>query len=246
MLDTDFYLDGISAKSKGIFSGAPISFSAAVPKTKAVQIHGRSGDLMLDEGGFYNREASTTAYVLPKALGQNITVVEAMRVAAGFLFAEYRGYRKLITAEDDDHYWLAQVKNAAEIAPRLNLLNPFSITFDCQPYAYLTGYDVKTVVASGDVVNNPTLYNAYPILYITSGTAGGEIAFPNGGIEIVDDISTEIAIDCEAERAYDPLTGANRNYLISATEFPFFNAGNNAITITDAVVKYIPRFREIL
>lgn len=245
MLDTDFYLDGASAKSKGIFCGAPISFSAVVPKTKAVQIPGRSGDLMLDEGGFYNREASTTAYVLPKALGQNITAVEAMRVAAGFLFAEYRGYRKLITAEDGGHYWLAQVKNAAEIAPRLNLLNPFSITFDCQPYAYLTGYDEKTVVASGDVVNNPTLYSAYPILYIT-GTAGGEIAFPNGGIEIVDNISTEIAIDCEAGRAYDPLTGANRNYLISSTEFPFFNAGNNAITMTDAVVKYIPRFREIL
>lgn len=245
MLDSDFYLDGVSAKSKGIFCGAPISFSAAVPKTKAVQIPGRSGDLMLDEGGFYNREGSTTAYVLPKALGQNITAVEAMSAAAGFLFAEYRGYRRLITAEDSGHYWLAQVKNAAEIAPRLNLLNPFSITFDCQPYRYLTGYDSKvTVAASGDVVNNPTLYNAYPILYIT-GSTGGYISFPNGGITIVDTISTEIAIDCEAGRAYDPITGANRNYLISSTEFPFFNAGNNAITFSNAVVKYIPRFREI-
>ena len=57
MLDTDFFLDGVSARSKGIYCGSPVSFSAAVPRISAVQIPGRSGDLLQDDGGYYNISA---------------------------------------------------------------------------------------------------------------------------------------------------------------------------------------------
>lgn len=242
MLNTDFYLDGVSAKSRGIHSGKPITFSPAVPKINAIQIPGRSGDLQIDEGGYYNRSASVPCYTLTV----DNTAMQDMRGAAAWLLSQ-RGYRKLQTAEDDAHYWYASIKNTAEIAPRLNLLNPFTIEWDCKPYAYLTGYDEKTTItASGDTVENPTYFDAFPILYIT-GNEGGYISFPNGGITLTDDVQTEIAIDCEAQRAYDPFTGASRDMFISATEFPYFHGGTNAITFSGITsLKYIPRFREIL
>lgn len=242
MLDTNFFLDGVSAKTKGIYSGKPVSFSPAVPKIKSVQIPGKSGDLQIDEGGYYNRTATVPCFTLTTTS----TAMVDMKTAAAWLLSS-RGYRKLQTKEDTTHFWYASIKNTAEIAPRLNLLNPFTIEWDCKPYAYLTGYDEKiTIAASGNVVVNPTFFEAYPILYVI-GSANGQIAFPNGGITLTGAVSTEIAIDCEAQRAYDPLTGTSKDNLISATEFPYFVGGNNAVTFSGITsLKYIPRFREIL
>lgn len=242
MLDTDFSLDGVSAKNVGIICGKPVSFTAAVPRITNVQIAGRSGDLQLDEGGFHNRTGEVPCYVLPKAAGRNITAMQEMSAVNGFLFGENRGYRRLITAEDADHYWLASVKEAGAIDTRLNLLNPFNIVFDCKPYRYLTGYDEKITVDGTETVSNPTAYYAYPLLYIT-GSADATIGFYEGYITLVSAVNG-LVYDAELDRAY---TGAGSSYdnAIQTSGAIRFAPGTSEIEATGATVQYIPRFREI-
>lgn len=242
MLDTDFYLDGVSARSKGIYCGSPVSFSAAVPRISPIQIAGRSGDLLQDDGGYYNISAKVDCFTMATRTGS--TAMTDMKEVAGFLFST-RGYRRLTTYEDPDHYWLAYIKNAAEIAPRLNFLNPFNIEWECKPYAYLTGHDEKiSVPASEDItVENPTAFEAYPLFYIT-GDEGATIGTGNGYIQLTSAV-TNMIYDAETERAY---TGAGSSYnsTISANGVPYFSVGTNALRVEGATVQYIPRWREIL
>jgi phage-related protein len=242
MLDTDFYLDGVSARSKGIYCGSPVSFSAAVPRISAVQIPGRSGDLLQDDGGYYNISATVDCFTMATRTGS--TAMTDMKEVAGFLFSA-RGYRRLTTYEDPDHYWLAYIKNAAEIAPRLNFLNPFNVEWECKPYAYLTGYDEKITAPTDEAVTveNPTIFKAYPIYYI-DGETGATIGTNNGYIQLTTGTGGLI-YDTETERAYG-VGGGSLDDHIATSGVPFFNGGSNRLLVENATVQYIPRWREIL
>ena len=149
MLNETFYLDGIDARSVGIRLQVPIEFSESVPVIKAQTIPGRNGDLIWETGSYENRSGSASCFCLQK------DVEKAVSSAGRFLMGK-KGYRRLETSDDPDHYWMARVENSPQIAMRLRTLAPFEIGFDCKPQRFVKSGENPIVFTS-----NGSLFNHY-------------------------------------------------------------------------------------
>ena len=147
MLDETFFLDGIDARSAGICLQEPISFSDAVPVVEIQSIPGRNGDLIYDTGSYENRSGSASCFCLKNNVEKSIS-------SAGRFLMGKKGYRRLETSDDPDHYWMARVENSPQIAMRLRTLAPFEIGFDCKPQRFVkAGENAVMFTANGSLFN---------------------------------------------------------------------------------------------
>lgn len=251
MLNETFYLDGIDARSAGIQLQAPIEFSEAVPIFEAQTIPGRNGDLIWETGSYENRSGSASCFCLQK------DVEKAISSAGRFLMGK-KGYRRLETSDDPDHYWLARVENSPQISMRLRTLSPFDIGFDCKPQRFLkSGQETIKIPAeslanSGYVIYNQYGFDALPIIKI----------FPNGNTPIYLTINGKdvminnlpegeecIVLDSETQNAYNE--NGNRNNYVIIPEFPVLKYGENVIkdefSFTSRLnrIEIIPRWWEL-
>lgn len=236
MQELDFALDGVWASSVGITLQKPLSFTKAVPKRYTFNIAGRDGNLHCDTGVYNNRTAEGLCYALD---AQDVSAI--MPNVMAFLFGT-SGYRKLTTSYDTTHYWKALITNGGEIAPRLNLLNPFAIEFEVMPH--------KVVASSDELVNNQTFVNptgfvSYPLIKVIAANTNDTISCNGSTITFTDDIAN-LFIDCEQEICYAG-AGTNYNNKISCTSFPIFYPNSNSITTSGANVeiKVAPRWRTL-
>lgn len=236
MLDETFYLDGIDARSVGIQLQAPIEFSEAVPIVEAQTIPGRNGDLILETGSYENRGASASCFCLQK------DVEKAISLAGRFLMGE-KGYRRLETSDDPDHYWMARVENSPQIAMRLRTLAPFEIGFDCKPQRFLKSGESAISFASSGTIENPYGQTAKPLVTIYGQGDGvftiGEYSVSIKGMDGV------LYLDSETQNAYND--DGNQNNKINAPVFPMIESGENVVGFTGGItsVEIVPRWWEV-
>lgn len=250
MLDEyDFTLDGFSANQAGIRLQKPVSFANAVPIYDEAQIAGRNGTLVSWTGAYKNRKATASCFALYKPSeeqGQEDTPLMDVISSANSLLFSSIGYRRLMVSYDSTHYWRARISNGAEIAQRMEMLNPFKVEFDCMPQRFLvSGEDEVTISTSENTITNPTSFASKPLI-VVAGTAGGTGSIVINGVTIqVLNIVSGMTIDCELENCYN-LNG-NHNDKINATEFPQLAGGSNAIVFSGAIssLTITPRWWEI-
>jgi phage-related protein len=236
MLNETFYLDGVDAQSVGIHLQAPISFSEAVPIGKAQTIPGRNGDLFFETGSYENRSGSASCYCLQR------DVEKALRGANSFLMLK-KGYRRLETSDDPDHFWLARVENSTQIDMRLRTLAPFSIGFDCKPQRFLKSGESEIVFEESGILMNTTGYDALPLITLI-GIGEGSVTI--GDITIpIKNVSGTMVLDSETQNAYNREKPLNDQ--INAPVFPVLRDGENVISFSGGVqsVKIIPRWWEL-
>ena len=126
----DFSLDGVLASSVGLhLQGAP-SISAVVPEYKEIKVPGRNGAYHIFDS-YAARTIEFRCYAL-KSTTQTLT--EVMEDIYTFLFVAAE--RQIILNTDTEHYYKGVLTNAGEIADRLNVLNPFTVTFQIDPFKY--------------------------------------------------------------------------------------------------------------
>ena len=237
MLNETFYLDGIDARSAGIQLQTPIEFSEAVPVVEAQTIPGRNGDLIWETGSYENRGASASCFCLQK------DVEKAISSAGRFLMGK-KGYRRLETSDDPDHYWLARVENSPQIAMRLRTLAPFDIGFDCKPQRFLkSGEETVLIENSGITLLNQYCQIALPLIKVY-GQGSGRIVVGSRSVEIKN-INGIIFLDCDTQNAYNEY--GNKNLNINASSFPVLEDGENKILFTGGIeqVEIIPRWWEL-
>lgn len=236
MLNETFYLDGIDARSAGIQLQAPIEFSEAVPIVEAQTIPGRNGDLIWETGSYENRSGSASCFCLQK------DVEKAISSAGRFLMGK-KGYRRLETSDDPDHYWMARVENSPQIAMRLRTLAPFEIGFDCKPQRFVKNGE-NTIVFN----SNGYLFNKYGQIALPLITLYGEGA----GILTVGDCVVEVKaldgtllLDSENQNAYNDY--GNQNMNINAPIFPTLPDGEIKIEFSGGIerVEIVPRWWEL-
>lgn len=126
MLDETFYLDGVSAKSHGIYLQEPIQISGLVPVYEKTDIPGRSGTVFRSTGAYQNRTATAKCFCLCDNVADTLKAVE------DFLFSKL-GYRRLSLSDATDWYWEAVVTTGPQIEIRAGKLAPFEIVFSCKP-----------------------------------------------------------------------------------------------------------------
>lgn len=236
MLNETFYLDGIDAQSAGIHLQAPIEFSEAIPIVNSQAIPGRNGDLIWETGSYENRSGSASCFCLQK------DVEIAVSHAGRFLIGK-RGYRRLETSDDPDHYWVARVKNSPQIAMRLRTLSPFDIGFDCKPQRFL-----KLGENSIQFEEPGTLYNEFgqvALPFITAyGSGSGWLTIGDFTVE-VKSIDNILFLDSDTQNAYND--DGNQNANINAPIFPTLKSGENTISFGGDVerIEIVPRWWEL-
>lgn len=236
MLNETFYLDGIDARSVGIQLQVPIEFSEAVPVVEAQTIPGRNGDLIWETGSYENRSGSASCFCLQK------DVEKALSSAGRFLMGK-KGYRRLETSDDPDHYWMARVENSPQIAMRLRTLAPFDIGFDCKPQRFVKAGESAVVLTS-----NGSLFNQYgqiALPFITLyGQGAGRLTIGDCVVE-VKALNGSLYLDSDTQNAYN--NNGNQNLNINAPVFPVLGDGEIEVAFSGGVerVEIIPRWWEL-
>ncbi len=236
MLNETFYLDGIDARSAGIQLQAPIEFSEAVPVVEAQTIPGRNGDLICETGSYENRSGSASCFCLQK------DVEKAISSAGRFLMGK-KGYRRLETSDDPDHYWLARVENSPQIAMRLRTLAPFEIGFDCKPQRFVKAGENAVVFTSNGVLFNQYGRTALPFITLY-GQGAGWLTIGNCNVE-VKALDGTLYLDSDTQNAYN--VNGNQNMNINAPIFPTLSVGEAQISFGGGIerVEIIPRWWEL-
>ena len=236
MLNETFYLDGIDARSAGIQLQAPIEFSEAVPIVNAQTISGRNGDLIWETGSYENRGASASCFCLQK------DVEKAISSAGRFLMGK-KGYRRLETSDDPDHYWMARVENSPQIAMRLRTLAPFEIGFDCKPQRFVkSGENAVVFQQKGSLFNQ---YGQIALPFITLyGQGVGRLTIGDCVVE-VKTLDGTLYLDSDTQNAYND--NGNQNLNINAPVFPVLGDGEIPIAFSGGIerVEIIPRWWEL-
>lgn len=231
-----FYLDGIDARSAGIQLQAPIEFSEAVPVVEAQTIPGRNGDLIWETGSYENRGASASCFCLQK------DVEKAISSAGRFLMGK-KGYRRLETSDDPDHYWMARVENSPQIAMRLRTLAPFEIGFDCKPQRFVKAGENSVVFTSNGSLFNQYGQIAFPFITLY-GQGAGRLTIGDCVVE-VKALNGTLYLDSDTQNAYND--SGNQNLNISAPVFPVLGDGEILIAFSGGIerVEIIPRWWEL-
>ena len=236
MLNETFHLDGIDARSAGIQLQAPIEFSEAVPVVEAQTIPGRNGDLIWETGSYENRSGSASCFCLQR------DVEKAISSAGRFLMGK-KGYRRLETSDDPDHYWMARVENSPQIAMRLRTLAPFEIGFDCKPQRFVkSGENAVVFTKNGSLFNQ---YGQVALPFITLyGQGAGRLTIGDCVVE-VKALNGVLYLDSDAQNAYND--SGNQNLNINAPVFPVLGDGEIPIAFSGGIerVEIIPRWWEL-
>ena len=236
MLNETFYLDGIDARSVGIQLQAPIEFSEAVPIVEAQTIPGRNGDLIWETGSYENRGASASCFCLQK------DVERAIGSAGRFLMGK-KGYRRLETSDDPDHYWMARVENSPQIAMRLRTLAPFDIGFDCKPQRFVKSGEYAIGFTESGSIFNQYGQIALPLITIY-GQGAGSLTIGDCTVE-VKSLDGVLHLDSDTQNAYN--NSGDKNMNINAPVFPTLQDGETMIAFSGGVerVEIIPRWWEL-
>lgn len=193
-----FTFGGISSKDYGVYISGDGVFNAPEKDVEMISIPGRSGSFALDHGRWLNIELAYPAGLFGSDETDFAQAISDLRNA----LASKKGYQVL---EDDYHpgeFRQAIYHSGLEVTPAQLKAGEFTITFDCKPQRWLTAGQDPVTVTSGDEVNNPTLFDASPLLLVDGY---GQITLGNGGIVSIDNVpvgNTEIAPRSVASGSY--------------------------------------------
>ena len=234
----NFYIDGTSSATYNIFASGENTYNAAERDVSSIEVPGRSGNLLVDNGRFKNVDVKYPC-VIPYGFQNNANNIRAWLMSNSF------GYHKITDDYDASHYRMGRVKGGIEFQPMYTnqAAALCDITFDCKPQRFLTSGDVFTEYSAASfTVNNPTAFDSKPIVRLY-GT--GYVEFPNGAKITVSATSGDyIEFDCETLNAVDS-NGANANSKVTVLGVPVLTSGGNAMSKTLTKVKIKPRWWEL-
>lgn len=187
--------DGENSFDYGVYISGEGTFNAPKRRARKISIPGRDGDLVLDEGSFENIQVSYPAFIVAKNKAEFKEKLEAFRSA----LLSKTGYVRLSDTYHKDEYRMAAYLEGLEVSPKLhNKAGNFTLVFDCKPQRFLKIGDLPVSVASGDVLTNPTLFDAKPLIKFNSNGVDGTINLGNEQIKVLNSYIGNIPLDLSA------------------------------------------------
>ncbi len=223
-----FTLDGVPSADLNTWLASSTMFDAPERDVESIEIPGRNGNILYDNGRFKNFGASVYCYV-PKDMQ---TYVGALR---NWLLS-IKGYCRYEDTIHPDEYRMARYTGAFELEESDRVGATITLGFDCKPQRWLKSGENLRSISSGSILFNPTRFDALPLI-VCSGN--GTISM-NGTTMTVSGNSGQIYIDCDLQDAY--LGSTNKNSKITST-FPKLSPGQNTITYSGLTgVQIAPRW----
>lgn len=214
--------DGLDLSMFGVYFDGSKEFNRPAKESERVSIPGRSGDLFIPRKRWANLPLTFNCFI-------NDNFHENYTLLSEFLNSR-KGYKVLETSWQPDIYRMAAF--VSTLNPDMNQLNrrgKFSIEFDCKPQRFLKNGTVMQEITSGSTLNNPTAFQAQPLIRIYGNgvlTIGAQTVTVAGNTHAYVDVDSEI-MDC-----FYGTTNLNSKVTLSGHEFPVLEPGANTVSFT--------------
>lgn len=157
-----FTFDGEDSRDYGVYVNDVSVFDAPEKDIEMIEIPGRNGAYALDRGRFMNIEVT---YHCVLGASSDDDWSEGVSNLRNFL-ASRKGYCALEDDFNAGEYRLAVYRSGLNVSNINTKTGEFDVTFDCKPQRWLTAGQDEITVTSGDEVENPTLFDASPLLLV--------------------------------------------------------------------------------
>ena len=160
---------GVNSGDYGIYITGEAVYNAPERNVEIISVPGRNGDIVIDKGNFKNVEVTYHAGTYGSDQMDFRTRIGSFRNA----LKAQSGYQRLTDTYHPDQYRMAVFVDAFEVEAEPVVAGEFDLIFNAKPQRWLTAGETPVVVADGETLNNPTLFDAEPLLAIKgSGTVG--------------------------------------------------------------------------
>ena len=154
--------DGINSMQHSIFITGESVYDAPERDVESVEIAGRSGNVLIDNGRWKNLEVTYHAGTFGSDQDEFASKIRNFRN----LLASRYGYHRLMDTYNPEEYRIGRFKSVEVEAEGRKRAGEFDITFDCKPQRYLTSGESGVTVSNGESLYNPTPYDASPLLAV--------------------------------------------------------------------------------
>ena len=157
-----FTFDGESSADYGVYITGEGVFNAPERAVEMVDIPGRNGSYALDQGRFSNIEVTYTAGMVDDS---ETDFADRLADVRNWLCSK-KGYVRLEDDYNPDEYRMAVYSSGISVEHADLRTGEFEISFYCKPQRWLTSGETATAVANNGTINNPTLFDAEPLLAV--------------------------------------------------------------------------------
>lgn len=196
MLLNSLIFDGTSLTDYETFISGEGAYNSPARIGEMIHIPGRDGSLWIDENCFENITVEYPAFIGTPNEADFRTKMMNVRSFLG----SRRSYCRLEDTYHPDEFRLAVFKDAIETEPQhYTRAGEFTIKFDCKPQRFLTSGELpQTFTAGNSVIDNPTLFDAKPIISVTGN---GTVEIPPYAFTVSDNSGT-LWIDSDIMEVY--------------------------------------------
>lgn len=178
---------GVDSSDYGIYISGEGVYNAPERAVELVNVPGRNGAIALDQGRYNNIKVTYPAMVL-EADQEHFR--ERLSEFRNVILSQ-KGYQRLEDSYHPDEFRMGVYHNGLEVSDILTLARGgnFELIFDCKPQRWLTVGALPIPVDSGDVLQNPTVFDSSPLLevegYGTVSFNGFDIELDNSPLGVV-------------------------------------------------------------
>lgn len=224
-----FTFAGTPSSDFGLYISGTGTFNAPERDVTVLEIPGRSGNLIYDNGRYRNIDIIYPAFITREFT----SMAEALR---GFLLSHSGDYYRLTDTYHADEYRMARYSGGVSFDIKgIIRSGETAIQFDCKPQRFLTsGETAVSYTSSGGSITNPTSFEARPLMRVY-GT--GTVSIGNSSFTIAAALGSYTDIDCDLMEAYFGTASNNNNVVFQGNKFPVLHPGTNGITWSGSITR---------
>ena len=204
-------------------------------KYEEIEIPGRNGKLLIDEGTYENQKIPYDAYII-KNFAINIDTFRNELLSQG-------GYQRLEDTIHPEEFRMAMALPFAVDMKGVLKAGTFTIEFDAKPQRFLKSGEISREFQASGIIYNPTRFGSKPLLRVY-GSSAGTVGIGSQTIT-VSSVNEYVDIDCELMNAFKGAINCNGNVSFSGNiEIP---SGRSGIAFTGGISRVIvtPRWYTI-
>ena len=208
-----FIFDGIDSKGFGVYISGTGVYSAPERDIDVIEIHGRNGAYILDNGRFKNITLTYPAGMFGDNEGAFADGIRRLRNA----LASRKGYCKLVDEYNPLEYRMAVYRGGLDVDPTAingsNTAAQFEIQFECKPQRFLIDGDQPVKMTNGGTITNPTLFDSKPLL---KANGYGEIGINGETVKIIRGVVGDVTLarPTEVTKGYNSIGETKVPYTI--------------------------------
>ena len=190
--------DDVDSSDYDVFISGDGVYNAPARRGEMITIPGRNGTLFMEENAFENIEVRYPAFIGTDDETEFRTKLRNYRSA----LSAKKTYERITDTYHPDEFRLGAFHSGIETDPELyTTAGEFTLIFDCKPQRFLTSGEIpRTYTAASNSIDNPTDFNALPLMKITGN---GTITIGNYQVDVSGNVGS-FWLDCELMEAYIP------------------------------------------